>query len=68
MEFQEKIKLLTVRNQRQKLMFKRDLLEELNITGHEKADMIFDMAWETSILEGLEEVYHTALDLKADLL
>ncbi len=44
-------------------LFKKDLLEDLGITDHPKADKLYDMAWEDVHSAGLEEVYNVALDL-----
>lgn len=43
--------------------FKFELLADLGILGHEKADKLYEMAWERSHSEGYESVYHTAEEL-----
>lgn len=43
--------------------FKQDLLKTLDIANHEKADKLFDMAWEERHDEGLEAVYEYAYKL-----
>lgn len=47
--------------------FKRDLLADLGLTNHPKADLLFSMAWESGHASGYREVYLEA-DRLADLL
>lgn len=47
--------------------FKQDLLIELGIANHPKADKVFEMAWDDRHDEGHEAVYEYASDL-ADLI
>jgi hypothetical protein len=50
-------------NNRLEAMFKADLLDELGLTGHPKADMLFDIAWALGHAYGFEEVFNQASDL-----
>lgn len=42
---------------RLKQVFKQDALEELGLSKHEKADKLFEMAWEEGHSNGLGEVW-----------
>ena len=35
-----------MKKQKMRSIFKKDLLEELGLTDHEKSDVLFDMAWD----------------------
>ena len=43
--------------------FKADLLEELGLTWHPKADLLYSMAWDEGHSEGLQRVYYCAEEL-----
>lgn len=43
--------------------FKKDLLEELGVNDHPKADALFSKAWDKGHSSGYSEVYNAALDL-----
>jgi hypothetical protein len=43
--------------------FKKDLLDELGITGHPKADKLYDFAWEHGHSDGYASVYSWAEEL-----
>jgi hypothetical protein len=47
--------------------FKADLLEELGITNHPKAELLFNMAWEEGHSEGYQSVFYYA-DMFSELL
>jgi hypothetical protein len=47
--------------------FKRDLLADLGIADHPKADRLFELAWDYGHASGYSEVYNYALEL-VDLL
>lgn len=50
-------------NELEKSKFKKALLEELEITNHPKAELLFSMAWERGYGNGLYEVFQEALEL-----
>jgi hypothetical protein len=43
--------------------FRRDLIEEYKMTGHQRANKIFDKAWDMGISSGLQEVEFYFQDL-----
>jgi len=47
--------------------FKKDLLEELGVTGHPKADKLFSLAWSYGHSSGYSEVFSYASEF-VDLL
>lgn len=53
------------RNEQHRLhaLFRKDLLEDLGITNHPKADKLFEMAWDNGHSEGLQAVYDWAVEL-----
>ena len=50
-------------NRRLQEEFRNDLIEEYEMTGHPKANKIFDKAWELGSSKGLEEVEYYFQDL-----
>jgi hypothetical protein len=47
--------------------FRKDAMEELGLTGHDKADWIWSLAWKHGHFYGFEEVFFQLRDLKAML-
>lgn len=45
---------------RLKELFKKDLLEELGLTGHSKAQLLWEMAWDHGHADGLLDVVYWA--------
>lgn len=43
--------------------FKVDLLADLGLTGHPKADKVYALAWQRGHSSGYSEVYNEAIDL-----
>lgn len=54
-------------NRRLQAEFKKDLLEDLGLTGHPKAEDLYRIAWDNSHCGGYLEVYEFAEEL-AELL
>jgi hypothetical protein len=50
-------------NKRLQDEFRRDLIDKYKITGHPKADKIFNKAWDMGCSGGLQEVEYYFLDL-----
>lgn len=63
----KKRKAYDTENARIYKQFKEDLFKELGITGHPKAETLFQKAWEQGHSAGYEEVFNYASDL-VDLL
>ena len=65
--FKERRRLYNEETQRLLEFFKQDLLKELELDGHPKANLLWNHAWDLGHASGLHEVLTYAEDL-ADLL
>lgn len=61
--FNAHMKLYQEENLRLQEEFRRDLISEYNMTGHPKANKVFDKAWEMACSLGYEEVINYFGDL-----
>lgn len=62
-EYQKALSEFNSKNHELYLKFKRDLLFNLGISGHPKANALFEKAWERGSGEGYIGVYEAADDL-----